>query len=786
MKKMKKFILSLGLIAMAFSLTNCVQNEEATPSVDVKGDFELYAPISRTANNGLNTVWSTGDALNVFHAVTDGTTYTNDGEFKLEDATTSRFLGNVNGTLDPQEEYDWYAFYPYSSYTTTPANTSGGRYYIGCRSDQWQTQNGNDSMAHIAGTNYPMAGYAVAAPGGAAPSLEFTHISSLVEFEVVNKMEEAITVTEIALTAAEDIVGYYYINFTKKNNYTFTKYETFQSNTAVLKVENGSAIAAGASAKFYAAVKPFTAAASSKLAVVVNAKSATGLAGTHDKNITLTDEVVFSSGKMKNVKVYYDTAFEKPAANEVVATLSFASKDNRTVYNSNQQVWEQNGIKLVNDKGSSTTAVADYANPARFYKNSTITITAPGNIKKIEFSAASGYANLTNEATVSGTKITVTPTSQSNTYVAILSVGQLRANSVTVTYVTGGSSEGGETPEVPATPVLSVDSTTLSFDAAEASKTVTCTIENEVDGVNVTATESVDWLTTSVSDKTVTVTASENTTTSTRTATVTIAYTGAEDVIVAVTQNAKPRPSITVGSTLSVEADATTATISYTLSNTDATTVTATADVDWITAIDTTEAGKVKLTLTANTGDARDAKVTLSTPNAASNPVVTVTQKGGNGGGEDITLAFTTFTNKCSDYTTTWVQSCNNYSWNIVNFNNNNGGNNNWTYIKCGRKNNASIASINTKFSIPWAVSSVVVTIDSATASKVNKTYLVVATDANFSNVVETVNVTFKTGTLTYTVTNPGANYYYKLVYDCASGSSNGLVQISKVVYKAE
>ena len=85
---MKKFILSLGLIAMAFSLTNCVQNEEATPSVETKGDFALYASVSRTVNDGDNTVWAAGDDLNVFHAVTDGTNYVQDGQFKLEDAAT--------------------------------------------------------------------------------------------------------------------------------------------------------------------------------------------------------------------------------------------------------------------------------------------------------------------------------------------------------------------------------------------------------------------------------------------------------------------------------------------------------------------------------------------------------------------------------------------------------------------------------------------------------------------------------------------------------------------------
>ena len=40
-KKMKKFILSLGLIAMAFGLTNCTKNEEVNPVVETKGDFAI-------------------------------------------------------------------------------------------------------------------------------------------------------------------------------------------------------------------------------------------------------------------------------------------------------------------------------------------------------------------------------------------------------------------------------------------------------------------------------------------------------------------------------------------------------------------------------------------------------------------------------------------------------------------------------------------------------------------------------------------------------------------------
>lgn len=112
--------------------------------------------------------------------------------------------------------------------------------------------------------------------------------------------------------------------------------------------------------------------------------------------------------------------------------------------------------------------------------------------------------------------------------------GAMYLTEIKITWVTG---DGGETPDVPATPVLSVDPTALEFGAAAGSKTVACTIENEVSGVNVTATEDVDWLSTSVSGKTVTITATENTGAE-RTANVTIAYEGAESKTVTVKQAA--------------------------------------------------------------------------------------------------------------------------------------------------------------------------------------------------------------------------------------------------------
>ncbi len=87
---------------------------------------------------------------------------------------------------------------------------------------------------------------------------------------------------------------------------------------------------------------------------------------------------------------------------------------------------------------------------------------------------------------------------------------------------------------------------------------------------------------------------------------------------------------------------------------------------------------------------------------------------------------------------------------------------------------------------IDKAISSVVVTIDAITANKVNSISLIVASDAAFTNVVETIDAKELTkGDMVFDVTKTGANLYYQLKFDCQAGSSNGLVQVSKVVYNA-
>ena len=90
------------------------------------------------------------------------------------------------------------------------------------------------------------------------------------------------------------------------------------------------------------------------------------------------------------------------------AQLDFSNKNNRTSFSTSQQVWEQNGVKLTNDKASSTNNVADYANPARFYQGSKVTVEGAGIKKVVITTSGSSYTTaLVNSAkNISGATVT--------------------------------------------------------------------------------------------------------------------------------------------------------------------------------------------------------------------------------------------------------------------------------------------------------------------------------------------------------------------------------------------
>lgn len=323
-----KRIFTWGLmLAATLTLTNCAKEMPQGPVEETAGiPFEIVASTvdTKTANDGMSTKWVAEDQINLFHAVCDGTTYTDDGAFTVANIETGNFTGTISEELDPQEEYDWYAFYPYSSFIKTPANTSAGYMPVGCESNKSQTQNGNNSMAHIAGENYPLVGKAYAVPAAGTPAIQMSHVSSLLEVVVTNDTEEPLTVSEIIVNAPEALVGTFFIDFSGEiTPESFVGSGTnYVSNAAKLVVNNGTAIAKGESAKFYLAVKPFTVGASEAMQVYVNG---------YEKELVMTNEVTFSAGKIKTLNFSYDAVEEVEI--EAITVADFVAKeDSPTVY----------------------------------------------------------------------------------------------------------------------------------------------------------------------------------------------------------------------------------------------------------------------------------------------------------------------------------------------------------------------------------------------------------------------------------------------------------------------
>lgn len=301
---MKRQILTMGAIcAAAFTLTNC-NKEIAEPKAPVTEGmpFEIVAATAdtKTANDGLNTVWTTGDALNVFHAEANSTAYGTNDEFTYT-GSANKFTGTLKTALGGGKKYDWYALYPVNSNPAgaikTPAGSQNGDgwAYIGHKGGA--TQNGYNSKAHLAENLCPLYGVVKSVDASTPVSFNMKHIASVVKIVVTNENESPLTVNSITFTAPEVIVGSYFMNFTDPNNVVCkASGAPHVSSTATLNVTGGTALAKGEKAEFYIPIKPFKAAAN-KLKITVNG---------YEKTPVSTADVEFKAGKIETVNFKYN------------------------------------------------------------------------------------------------------------------------------------------------------------------------------------------------------------------------------------------------------------------------------------------------------------------------------------------------------------------------------------------------------------------------------------------------------------------------------------------------
>ena len=114
-------------------------------------------------------------------------------------------------------------------------------------------------------------------------------------------------------------------------------------------------------------------------------------------------------------------------------TITFDDTSKRTEFSTSKQVWVENGITMTNEGNC-----ADYSEPVRLYKNSTVTISSETSFNKIQFNTnTAAYAttlsnSITEENTVDGKIVVVKFDSPKTSFEVTLSEGQVRMDSITV------------------------------------------------------------------------------------------------------------------------------------------------------------------------------------------------------------------------------------------------------------------------------------------------------------------------------------------------------------------
>lgn len=310
-KNFKSYVLSaLAVAAIAFS--GCSKNDEGmTPTQKKDFSVVLSSASTKTTNSDMSTLWAADDAINLFHCVAgeETPTYVSDGEFKTsENGATVTFTGTLADGFDDTKTYNWYAFYPYTKQVKTPANTSSGYVVVGSQHNAKQSQDGNNTTAHISGPNYPVVGVVEKLAGTEKPLFTMKHLTSLVEVKVKNGTTAPITISSVALKAVDlpaelgGIVGTYYIDFASSSSPIYTPSgATYVSNTANLEVNNGEEIAPNGTASFYLAVKPFRVNDGDDFTIAV-----TGPNGIDEKTISASKDFDFVAGKKKTINFTYD------------------------------------------------------------------------------------------------------------------------------------------------------------------------------------------------------------------------------------------------------------------------------------------------------------------------------------------------------------------------------------------------------------------------------------------------------------------------------------------------
>ena len=292
--KIFSFVLSALL---AVTACNVADLDNSTPGEIPAPEFPYeirLVPPTKTANDGLSTVWVDGDRVNVFHAEAGTDNYINDGAFTF--STSDRFKGTLKSELDEGKSYDWYVCYPYDPSMTSPK-------YMRITIPTIQTQLVDGDMSHLCEKLCPLAGKITAIPASENPNVMMNHLVTVMKIKVTNYEQEPCNLKTVSFAhhtndgVCTHLAGVHYVDMTGDSieytraeelgadNIKLPEWEDNSSMTKVsllegdpyrpyIKLTNPKTLTLNQSATVYIVCLPFTIQNATQLTIGMNTSPA--------------------------------------------------------------------------------------------------------------------------------------------------------------------------------------------------------------------------------------------------------------------------------------------------------------------------------------------------------------------------------------------------------------------------------------------------------------------------------------------------------------------------------
>ena len=241
----KQLLVTLTALATGLLFLQSCNTKETAPSRGesefVEVTLNLDEAETKTVNAQERTLWAENDRLTAILASSSDVDY---AASYLTYRGDNKFTGRVTY---PSDDNDWYLIYPYREDNVTPHKT-----HITVSSEL--EQDGNGSMAHIAGPGFPLTGKAFGLTKGGAIEVQMRNVLSHMVFQVTNTLEDPIVVKQVVFSTSKNISGDFVGDMTN-DNIAWTA-ESGASKSVTLNVLEGAQIAKDETAEFHSGILP--------------------------------------------------------------------------------------------------------------------------------------------------------------------------------------------------------------------------------------------------------------------------------------------------------------------------------------------------------------------------------------------------------------------------------------------------------------------------------------------------------------------------------------------------